>query len=42
MIHKTEVDSALDADVVISMYNLAEYNDIYLKTLGRLWQCYRD
>ena len=40
--NNTQVDYALDADVVIRMYNLSEYNDIYLKTLGSLWQCYSD
>ena len=24
------------------MYNLIENNETYLKTLGSLWQCYRD
>ena len=24
------------------MYNLVEYNNNYLKTLGRLWEYYRD
>ena len=24
------------------MYNLIEHSDIYLKTSGSLWQCYRD
>ena len=24
------------------MYNLREYSDAYSKTLGSLWQCYRD
>ena len=31
-----------DADVVMSMYNLIEYGDIYSKTTGRSWQYYRD
>ena len=26
----------------MSMYNLLEYNDKYLKTSGSLWQYYRD
>ena len=29
-------------DVVMSMYNLIEYSDYYLKTSGCLWQYYRD
>ena len=34
----TQVDNAKDISVVMSMYNLAEYNNSYSKTLGRLWQ----
>ena len=29
-------------DVVMSMYNLIEYSDYYLKTSGCSWQYYRD
>ena len=35
------VDDAKDIGVVMSMYNLIEYSDIYSKTLGLL-QYYRD
>ena len=31
-----------DADVVMSMYDVLEYSDIYSKTSGSLWQYYRD
>ena len=28
--------------IVMSMYNLIEYSDNYLKTFGNLWKYYRD
>ena len=31
-----------DTDVVIPMYNLMEYSNIYSKISGSLWQYYRD
>ena len=31
-----------DIDVVIPMYNLIEYSNIYSKISGSLWQYYRD
>ena len=31
-IKNTQVDNAQDIDVVMPMYNLIEYSDIYLKT----------
>ena len=36
------MDDAYDIDVVMPMYNLIEYSDIYSKISGNLWQCYRD
>ena len=36
------VDSAQDIDIVMPVYNLIEYSDIYSKTSGSLWQYYRD
>ena len=36
------MDNAEDIDVIISMYNLIEYSDNYLKTSGNLQQYYRD
>ena len=33
---------AHDIDVVIPMYNLIGYSDIYSRTSGSLWQYYRD
>ena len=36
------MDDAHVFDVVMSMYNLIEYSDIYSKILGSLWQYYRD
>ena len=41
-INKTQVDDAHDTDVVISMYSLIKYSDIYLKTSESLRQYYRD
>ena len=38
-INDTELDNA--QDIVMSMYNLIEYSDIYFKKSGRLWQCYK-
>ena len=40
--NNTQIDSAKDIDVVMSMYNLIEYSDNYSKTSGSLWQYYRD
>ena len=37
-INNTQVDNAHDIDVVMSVYNLIEYSDIYLKPSGSLWQ----
>ena len=31
-----------DIDVVIVMYNLIKYSDIYSKKSRSLWKCYRD
>ena len=41
-IKNTQVDHAQDIDLVMPMYNLIEYSDIYQKTLGSLWQYCRD
>ena len=41
-INNTQVDNAKDIDIVMTMYNLIEYSDNYAKTLGILWQYYRD
>ena len=32
----------VDGDIIIPMYNLIEYSDIYSDTLGSLWQFKRD
>ena len=37
-----KIDNAEDLDVVMSMYNLLEYNKNYKKTTGSLWNYYRD
>ena len=36
-INNTQIDNAKDVDVVTPMYNLIEYSNNYLKTLGNLW-----
>ena len=41
-INNTQIDDAKYIDVVIPMNNLIEYSDNYSKTLGSLWQYYRD
>ena len=41
-INNTQIDNAKDIDIVMSMYNLIEYNDNYSKPSGSLWQYYRD
>ena len=41
-INNTQVDNAKDVDIVMPMYNLIEYSDIYAKTSGSLWQYFRD
>ena len=35
-INNTQVDNAKDIDVIMSMYKLIEYSDIYLKAWGSL------
>ena len=35
-IDNTQVDDAQDIDIVVPMYDLAEYSDAYLKTSGSL------
>ena len=42
IINNTQMDNAKDIDVVMTMYNLIEYNDTYSKTSGILLQYYRD
>ena len=41
-INNAQVDVASDIDVVMTMYSLIEYSDIYSKTSGSLWQYDRD
>ena len=38
----TQVDHAEDIDLVIPVNNLIEYSNVDSKTLGSLWQYYRD
>ena len=41
-INNTQTDNAKDIDIVMPMYNLIEYSDNYVKTIGSLWQYFRD
>ena len=41
-INNTQIDNAIDIDIVMPMYNLIEYSDNYAKTTGSLWQYYKD
>ena len=41
-INNTQIDNAKDIDIVTPIYNLIEYSDNYGKTLGSLWQYFRD
>ena len=41
-IYNTQVDSAKDIDIVMSMYNLIVYSNNYSKTSGNLWQYCKD
>ena len=41
-INGVKIDNAEDLDVVMPMYNLLEYNKNYRKTMGSLWNYYRD
>ena len=41
-INDTLINNAEDLDVVMPMYNLIEYSKNYRKTMGSLWNYYRD
>ena len=41
-INNTDIDTAQDIDIAMSMYNLIEYSDNYSKSSGNLWQYYKD
>ena len=41
-ISNTKIDDAQDIDIVMPMYNLLEYSNVYLNTLQSLWHYYRD
>ena len=40
-INNTQIDNAKDIDIVMPMYNLIEYSDIYSKTSGSFWYYYK-
>ena len=41
-INNTQVDNAKDIDIIMPMYSLIEHSDNYVKTIGSLWQYFRD
>ena len=41
-INNNQIDNEKDIDFLMSIYNLVEYSDNYLKTSGCLWQYDRD
>ena len=41
-IYNSQIDNAKDIDVVMSLNNLIEYSNNFLKGSGSLWQYYRD
>ena len=41
-INNTQVDNAMDIDIVMPMYTLIEYSGNYSKTPGSLWQYCKD
>ena len=41
-INNIEIYIAKDLDIAMLIYDLIEYSVNYSKTLGRLWQYYRD
>ena len=41
-INGESIEDADDLDIVMSMYNLLEYSKNYRKTIGSLYNCYRD
>ena len=41
-INNTQVGNAKDIDITMPMYSLIEHSDNYVKTIGSLWQYFRD
>ena len=41
-INNTDIDTAQDFDIVISLYNVIEYKDNYSNIFGSLWQYIKD
>ena len=41
-INNTDIDNTQDMNIVMSMYNLIDYSDNYLKNSGSLWHYYKD
>ena len=40
--NRTQVDNARDIDIVMPIFNLIKYSNVYLETSGSLWQYYRN
>ena len=41
-INGVQIDNAEDLDVLMAMYNLLNFSKKYRKTIGSLWDYYRD
>ena len=41
-INNTDIDNTQDMNIAMSMYNLIDYSDNYLKNSGSLWHYYKD
>ena len=41
-INNAQIDNAKDIDIVMTIYNLIECSDNYVKTTGSLWQYCKD
>ena len=41
-INNTQIENAKYISIVMTLYNIIEYSNNYLKTSGLLWQYYRD
>ena len=42
IVYQRSIDNAEDIDIVMPMYNFLEYSKNYRKTIGSLWNYYRD
>ena len=42
IVYQRSIDNAEDIDIVMPMYNFLQYSKNYRKTIGSLWNYYRD